>query len=96
MKLWQKVIIGMILGILFGIFFKPYTGYIEPVGIVFLNMIKMVIVPLVFFSMLNGITSVSDAGTFGRLGGKAFLMYISTSTFAVLIGIVFAYVFQPG
>ena len=96
MKLWQKVIIGMILGILFGIFFKPYTGYIEPVGIVFLNMIKMVIVPLVFFSMLNGITSVSDAGTFGRLGGKAFLMYISTSTFAVLIGIVFANVFQPG
>ena len=96
MKLWQKVIIGMILGILFGIFFKPYTEYIEPVGIVFLNMIKMVIVPLVFFSMLNGITSVDDIGTFGRLGGKAFLMYISTSTFAVLIGIIFANVFQPG
>ena len=96
MKLWQKVVIGMVLGVLFGLFFKPYTVYVEPVGIVFLNMIKMVIVPLVFFSMLNGITSVSDAGTFGRLGSKAFLMYISTSTFAVLIGIIFANVFKPG
>ena len=95
-RLWQKVIIGMVLGVLFGLFFKPYTAYIEPVGIVFLNMIKMVIVPLVFFAMLNGITSVNDAGTFGRLGGRALLIYMSTSTFAVLIGIIFANVFQPG
>ena len=96
MKLWQKVILGMVLGVLFGAFFKPYTVYIEPVGTVFFNMIKMVIVPLVFFAMLNGMASVSDAGTFGRLGSRAFLMYMSTSTFAVLIGIIFANVFQPG
>ena len=63
MKLWQKVILGMVLGVLFGAFFKPYTVYIEPVGTVFFNMIKMVIVPLVFFAMLNGMASVSDAGT---------------------------------
>ena len=62
----------------------------------FLNMIKMLIIPLVFFTMLNGIASVSNITIFSRLGSKAFVMYIATSIFAVLIGITFASVFQPG
>ena len=96
MKLWQKVIIGMILGTLFGVFLKPYAVYMESIGIMFLNMIKMLIIPLVFFTMLNGIASVSNITIFSRLGSKAFVMYIATSIFAVLIGITFASVFQPG
>ena len=96
LKLWQKVIIGMILGILFGVFGKDYAQYLQPVGEVFLNMIKMVVVPLILFSILNGITNVSDASTFGRLGTKAFLIYMCTTVFAVTIGLAFANIFEPG
>ncbi|MFQ3307416.1 MAG: Na+/H+-dicarboxylate symporter [Candidatus Midichloriaceae bacterium] len=96
LKLWQKVIIGMILGILFGTFFKEYAAYLEPVGTIFMNMIKMVVVPLILFSVLNGVTNISDAGTFGRLGSRAFMLYVFTTMFAVTIGIIFANIFSPG
>ena len=52
LKLWQKVIIGMVLGILFGVYGKEYAQYLKPFGDVFLNMIKMVVVPLILFSIL--------------------------------------------
>ena len=96
LKLWQKVIIGMFLGTLFGIFAKEYTKYVHPFGDVFLNMIKMVVIPLILFSILNGVTNISDASTFGRLGSRAFLMYMFTTAFAVTIGLSFANIFQPG
>jgi hypothetical protein len=96
LKLWQKVIIGMVLGILFGVYGKEYAQYLKPFGDVFLNMIKMVVVPLILFSILNGVISVSDASTFGRLGTRAFLMYMVTTAFAVTIGLTFANVFEPG
>ena len=96
LKLWQKVIIGMVLGILFGIFGGEYAQDLKPFGDVFLNMIKMVVVPLILFSILNGVTNVSDASTFGRLGTRAFLMYVFTTAFAVTIGLTFANIFEPG
>ncbi|WPX97074.1 dicarboxylate/amino acid:cation symporter [Candidatus Bandiella euplotis] len=96
LKLWQKVMVGMALGILFGMFFKPYALSLEPIGTIFMNMIKMVVVPLILFSILNGITNISDANTFGRLGKRAFLLYMSTTMFAVTTGLTLANVFQPG
>jgi len=96
LKLWQKVIIGMVLGILFGVYGKEYAQYLKPFVDVFINMIKMVVVPLILFSILNGVISVSDASTFGRLGTRAFLMYMVTTAFAVTIGLTFANVFEPG
>ena len=86
----------MVLGILFGTFFKPYALYLEPVGTVFMNMIKMVVIPLILFSILNGVTNISDAGTFGRLGKRAFFLYMSTTMFAVAIGLTLANIFEPG
>lgn len=104
MRLWQRVMLGMFLGIIYGAFFKDLSiGYItfnpeslEPIGTIFMNMIKMVVVPLIFFSILNGISNVNDANTFGRLGMRALLIYIFTTMFAVAIGIVFANIFTPG
>lgn len=95
-KLWKKVLIGMILGILAGHFLPEYAVYFRPLGIIFINLIKMVVVPLIFFSILNGIASLNDTSTFGRLGIKALLIYTFTSIFAVIIGLVFANIFEPG
>jgi len=95
-RLWKKVLVGMVLGILTGHFLGEDAVYLKPIGTVFLNLIKMVIVPLIFFSILNGISSLKDTSTFGRLGLKALLIYGFTTIFAVLIGLVFANIFQPG
>lgn len=96
LKLWQKVLIGMLLGILVGHYLEEDAMFFKPFGTVFVNMIKMVVVPLVFFSILNGISSIGDANTFGRIGGKAALAYMCTTIFAVIIGLSFGTYFEPG
>ena len=95
-KLWQKVLIGMLLGIAVGSHFGADAMVVEPIGTAFIKLIKMVVVPLIFFSVLNGVASVSDASTFGRVGSKAMVAYGLTTMFAVVIGLTFANVFEPG
>lgn len=103
-KIWEKVLLGMILGIIFGSCFKKIKLLglefnpkdLEIIGTLFLNMMKMVVIPLIFLSILNGITNVNDTETFSRLSIKAFVMYMCTTMFAVAIGIFFAQIFSPG
>lgn len=96
LKLWQKVLIGMVLGVLAGHIYGEEMMVLKPIGTIFINLIKMVVVPLIFFSILNGVASVSDASTFGRIGLKALIAYTSTTIFAVIIGLTFANIFEPG
>lgn len=96
LKLWQKVIIGMILGGIVGHIFGEEAQMLKGVGVVFINLIKMVVVPLIFFSVLNGVASISDVTTFSRVGVKALVAYTATTIFAVIIGLTFANIFEPG
>lgn len=96
LKLWHKVIIAMILGIITGAIFQEKAVFIKPIGILFINLIKMIVIPLIFFAVLYGVTSLNDASSFARLGSRAMFIYACTTTFAVLMGIVFANIFQPG
>jgi Na+/H+-dicarboxylate symporter len=96
LKLWKKVIIGMILGVIVGHVFGQQAVVLKPFGQLFINTLKMVVVPLVFFSVLYGVTSISDATTFSRIGLKALITYTLTTVFAVVIGLSFANIFEPG
>ena len=107
MKLWQKVVVGLVLGIIFGYLMNAngplqYDGkayikdYLYPFGTTFINLIKMVVIPLIFFSLISGVTSMSDQGAFKRVGIKAVVAFLSTAAFAVVIGLVFGTVFHPG
>ena len=96
MKLWHKVTLGLILGVLFGLLVKEKAIYLKPIGDIFINMIRMVIVPLIFFSLISGITSIKEPASLGRMGMRASLFYLITTTFAILIGIIFAKLFKPG
>ncbi len=107
MKLWQKVILALVLGILVGYLMNikgPFhvdgsaflTTYLKPVGTIFINLIKMVVVPLIFFSLVLGITSMDDAEAFKRIGVKSVAAYLCTAAFAVVIGIAFGALFEPG
>lgn len=102
---WQQVMVGMILGIISGILVKQYAAaedipvYAEgfkTVGTIFFNLIKMVVVPLIFFALISGITSMQDPNTFKRIGVKAVSIYFLTSLLAVGMGIFLGQVIQPG
>lgn len=96
MKLWHKVALGLILGIIFGVYLPQYVEALKPIGTIFLRLIKMVIIPLIFFSILAGITSMKDPTTFSRVGIKSVLLYFGTTCFAVIFGLSVAHVLQPG
>ncbi|MBV8938882.1 MAG: dicarboxylate/amino acid:cation symporter, partial [Alphaproteobacteria bacterium] len=109
MKLWHKVLIGLILGIAFGYLTGQtpllaglgwngkdvLTNYVKPIGTVFIHLIKMVVVPLIFFSLIYGITNMTDAEAFRRVGLKSVGAYLMTGAFAVVIGLSFGTVFHP-
>ncbi|WP_347939341.1 dicarboxylate/amino acid:cation symporter [Rickettsia oklahomensis] len=96
MKLWQKVTLGLILGIIFGIYLPQYVNYIKPIGDIFLRLIKMIITPLIFFSLVSGITSMNDTSTLGRVGMKAVAAFLGTTFFATIFGLTVALVLKPG
>lgn len=96
MKLWAKILIGIILGGITGLILGENASYLKPIGDLFLNMINMIIVPLILASTAVGITSIHDPQKLGRIGGKTILVYITTTFFALLTGLTLAYVFQPG
>ena len=96
MKLWHKVFIGLILGLLFGVYLPQHVEIVKPIGTVFLRLIKMVIVPLLFFSLLSGITGMRDPSSIGRVAKKSVLAYFGTTCFAVVFGLSVAQIMQPG
>jgi Na+/H+-dicarboxylate symporter len=100
LSLTTKIFIGLVLGILVGILLQPApdiaTKYIKPFGTLFLNMIKLIIVPLVFSSLIVGTCSLDDVRKLGRIGGKTVAYYMFTTAFAVTIGLVLANITNVG
>ena len=72
------------------------VSYLSPIGDLFLRLIKMVIVPLVFASLLVGIASLGDVRKLGRMGGKTLGLYLMTTAVAVTIGLLCAHIINPG
>jgi Na+/H+-dicarboxylate symporter len=96
MKLWHNVLLGMLLGILCGYFFKDYYHLFKPLATVYINLVKMIVVPTIFFAVIYGITNISDVGTIGRIGLKSSIVYIIATVIAVAIGMLAANYLQPG
>lgn len=94
LSLVTKIFIGLIAGIVVGILMQSVpevaTTYIKPFGTLFLNLIKLIIVPLVLSSLIVGTCSLGDVKKLGRIGGKTMLYYMFTTAFAVTIGLVVA------
>jgi Na+/H+-dicarboxylate symporter len=91
------IFIGIILGILAGwLIGKPIIPIAEPLGEIFLRLLKMIIVPLIVSSITAGVLGVGDTRNLGRLGGKTILYYMSTSAFAIILGLILVNIFRPG
>lgn len=100
MKLTTKILLGMVAGIIAGLLLggMPQIAdtYIAPLGTLFLNLIKMIIVPLVLSSIIVGTASMNDLKKIGRIGGKTIAFYMATTAIAVMIGILLANLINPG
>jgi len=95
-KLHTKIFIGLILGIVAGIVFREKVLIIEPVGIIFLRMITMIVIPLVFVSLMLGTASLGDVRKLGRIGAKTAFYFVITTIIAICIGLILANSVQPG
>lgn len=96
LALWHKILIGMGLGVLAGAVLGPNAELLKPIGSLFINAIKMLIVPLIFCSLIVGVTSMNDTKKMGRIGIKAIILYLLTTAAAITIGLTLAAVFTPG
>ena len=91
-----QILIALVLGVLFGIFAHDYVKYVGWAGEMFLRFLKMIVVPIVFCSMVTGVASLGNQGGLGRIAGKTFAFYVSTTLIATVIGLVLVNMLQPG
>ena len=95
-KLHWQILIALLIAVLYGLFLTDYAYLVTWIGDLFLRALKMIIVPLILTSIVSGVTSIGDAQNLGRLGLKTISYYISTSLFAIVTGLVFVNLIQPG
>ena len=95
-RLWFQVLIGMAIGVLLGHFDPSKGAAMKPLGDAFIKLIKMIIAPIIFVTVVGGICKMSNMKEVGRIGVRALVYFEIASTIALLIGLVVAVVFQPG
>jgi proton glutamate symport protein len=95
---WQ-IFIGLILGIAIGgIFYgNPHvTQFLQPIGTIFIRLIKMIVIPIVVSCLIVGVAGVGDMKSLGKLGGKTLIYFEIITTIAIVLGLLFANLFHPG
>jgi len=94
--LYVQVLFAIAVGILLGVFAPSLAVAMKPLGDGFIKLIKMIIAPVIFCTVVSGIAGMQDMKKVGRVGGKALLYFEIVSTFALAIGLIVANVIQPG
>jgi Na+/H+-dicarboxylate symporters len=99
---WQ-ILIGMIAGILFGWLISGFDfgpgfikNWIKPIGTIFINLLKLIAIPLIIASLIKGISDLKDISKFSLIGGRTIVIYILTTVVAITIGLVIVNIVQPG
>ena len=102
LALHWKIIIGMLLGVIYGIsahslgFNDFTTDWIKPWGVIFVNLLKLIAVPLVFASLIKGVASLSDITRLSKIGSRTVLLYLFSTVLSVSIGLFLVNTFKPG
>ena len=96
LKLWQQIFIALVAGLAVGMIFGPPAAELRPIGTIFINLIKMLIVPLIFVSLVCGVTSMHDMHKMGRIALKTIVIYLVTTAIAISIGLGLGGLLQPG
>jgi Na+/H+-dicarboxylate symporter len=94
--LWKRILAALVLGVIVGTIWGPGSASIAWVGDLFIRLIRMVVVPLVFVTLVSGVVSMGDPSKLGSLGVKTLAIYMFTTLAAISIGLLVAAVLQPG
>jgi Na+/H+-dicarboxylate symporter len=95
--LWQRVAVAFALGILAGTLVgEKAVVWFKPLGDIYLNLVRMIVIPLVFFTIASSVAKLAEAGNVARLGARTLFWFIATSALAVLVGIAFGHLVDPG
>jgi aerobic C4-dicarboxylate transport protein len=95
-SLYFRVLVGIVAGIAVGVLFPHFGAMLKPLGDGFIKLIRMLVAPIIFFSVVGGISSIGDLRKLGRIGLKALFYFEMVTTLAFLIGIASAKLIQPG
>ncbi|MBL7052997.1 MAG: dicarboxylate/amino acid:cation symporter [Candidatus Marinimicrobia bacterium] len=105
LKLHWQILIAMAIGVFVGLMFQNavfggtdgwFYHLIISLGTIFVRLLKMVIVPLIFTSIVSGVSGIGDGKSLGRLGAKTFFYYLTTSLFAIIVGLTLTNLLHPG
>ncbi len=94
--LYVQVIFAIVAGILLGHFFPDFGESLKPLGDAFIKLVKMIIAPVIFLTVVTGIAGMKNMGSVGRVTGKAMIYFLTFSTLALFVGLVVANIIQPG
>jgi Na+/H+-dicarboxylate symporter len=102
LALHWKIIIGMVLGIIWALLSSSFgwsaftINWIDPFGTIFINLLKLIAVPLVLFSIISGVANIGDPKSLGRMGGKTLGIYLITTILAISLGLGLVNAIKPG
>lgn len=103
LALHWRILIGMLLGLLFGVLMLYTSGgklfiqnWINPFGIIFINLLKLIAIPLILASIIKGISDLKDIAQFKTIGFRSVTLFITTTMVAIIIGLVLVNIFSPG
>ena len=103
LALHWKIIIGMVLGVLFGIFGSQISwgssfisDWIKPFGTIFINLLKLIAMPLILASLIKGVSDLKDISKLSKIGGRTVIIYLCTTVLAVIIGLFLVNTISPG
>jgi Na+/H+-dicarboxylate symporter len=94
--LWKRILLALVLGVIVGMIWGPGASTISWLGDLFVRLIRMVVVPLVFVTLVSGVVAMGDPAKLGSLGAKTLAVYMLTTLAAIVIGLVLAAALQPG
>ena len=96
LQMWQKILIGLILGIVAGFVVGEHAKLLKPIGDIFITLIRMVVMPVIFVSLVCGVTAMKDLRKMGRVAGKTLLLYGVTMALAGTMSMLLAGAFGIG
>ncbi|MGB2341392.1 MAG: dicarboxylate/amino acid:cation symporter [Flavobacteriaceae bacterium] len=103
LALHWKILIGMLIGIIFGLVMSFINGgsqfigdYVKPFGTIFINLLKLIAIPLILASLIKGVSDLKDISKLSLMGGRTIAIYLLTTLTAVTIGLVLVNIIQPG
>lgn len=95
-KLWKRIVLALVLGVIVGTIFGESAASIKWIGDVFIKLIRMIVVPLIFVTLVSGVVSMGSPQKLGSIGIKTMGLYLATTAVAIFIGLFLAAIFQPG